>query len=159
MRTRILFTISFLTLCSVGWVDAQKSDTDEKPVWTLEVMKVRLEMLGPALNYLDEHWMPLRREAKTQGAVLSYRRFVKASLPLSAPSSRKSIFLMTEYKSVSAFADREPLFDSIQKQLDKLRPGLFEEGNPEELYGPIDLTILTEVSDNSGTQFKLLAQE
>lgn len=164
MRTRILVTILLLTLGSVGWVAAQgwvatqKSDSAEKPVWTLEVMHVRPEMFGPALNYLDEHWMLLRKEAKNQGVILSYRRFVEGTYPLPSASDRKSVYLLTEYKNLSAFADRDQIFTAIQQRLAVTRPGVLHEGHPEETYGPIDMTVLLEEPDNGGPQFKLLTR-
>ena len=72
MKARIF--AGFL-LCSFIFVvggDAQSPDTTEKPVWTLEFIKPRPEKLGLTLGYLDDHWMRVRKEAKRQGAVLSY---------------------------------------------------------------------------------------
>lgn len=158
MRTRILVAFLLLTLCSVGWVAAQKSDSEEKPVWTLEVIKVRPENLGGALNYLDDNWMRVRKEAKNRGAILSYRRFVDADYPLPRSSDRKAIFLFTEYKNLDAFASRNELFASIQESLPKSTPGLIKAGKPEELYDSVDMTVLLEEPDKSGTQFKLLAK-
>lgn len=159
MRTRILLALLLLTLCAVGWVAAQKPDTEEKPVWTLEVVKVKPENLGPALNYLDDNWMRVRKEAKNQGAVLSYRRFVDSDYPFPRSSDRKAIFLFTEYKNIEAFTARNQLFASIQERLPKPTPGLIKAGKPEELYDSIDMSVLTEEPENSGTQFKLLAKQ
>ena len=160
MRTRIMVTLLLLTLWAVGWVAAQKSDNGDKPIWTLEVMKIRPEKFGPALGYLDEHWMRLRKEAKKEGVILNYSRFVEATPPFPGGSDRNSIFLLTEYKNQAAFAARDQVFASIQQRMPDSRPGLLaEEGNPEEIYGPTDMTVLWEEPDNRGAQLKLLAKQ
>ena len=68
-------TFVALFLCSlliaVGG-DAQSPDTKEKPVWTLELIKVRPEQYALALGQLDDQWMRMREEAKREGAVVSY---------------------------------------------------------------------------------------
>lgn len=160
MRTRMSITILLLTLYSAGWVVAQKSDDGEKPVWTLEVMKVRPEKYGPALGYLDEHWMRVRKEAKKEGVILSYSRFVEATQPVPGGAERNSIFLLTEYKNLATFAARDQIFASIQERMLHSRPGLIaEEGKPEESYGPTDMTILLEEPENRGAQLRLLAKQ
>jgi hypothetical protein len=43
-------------------------------LWTMELIKVKPDMFGLTLGYLDDNWMRVREEAKRQGSVLSYRR-------------------------------------------------------------------------------------
>ncbi len=54
MQGRIFVGLFLCSLFTVGG-DAQSAGITEKPVWTLEVIKVRPENLGPALAYLDDH--------------------------------------------------------------------------------------------------------
>ena len=152
MRNRCLFL-------AVGG-DAQGPDITEKPVWTLEFIKVRPEKFGPTLGYLDDNWMHLRQEAKRQGAVLSYHRFVEGLLKThsSKPGPQNSIVLLTEYKNQAAFFGRDKLFASILEHLPKSTPGVFPSAKPEDLYEIVDTRVFLEEPEAS-TQFKLLAKQ
>ncbi len=77
-----------LFLCSLFFVVGGDAQTDkiERPVWTLEFIKVRSENFGPAMGYLDDHWMRVRAEAKRQGAVLDYHRIQNAVLEIPGDS-------------------------------------------------------------------------
>ena len=114
MQTRIfaiLFLVSLLVVAADG--GAQRSPSDEKPVWTMESIKVKPEMFALTLGYLDDHWMRVREDAKRQGAVLSYHRIVEQD----NRGSERNIVLLTEYKNQAAYdASRERLFASTRKQ-------------------------------------------
>ena len=109
MRGRI---VAGLFLCSLFFVvggDAQSPDIPEKPVWTLEFITVQPENLAPAMQYLNDHWMRGRAEAKRRGAVLDYH------LMSNAGSSRPqalgdSIVLVTKYKNMDAFMGSQKRF-------------------------------------------------
>lgn len=76
-------TFAALFLCSLFIAvagDAQNPDTKEKPVWTLEFIKVGPEQYALALGQLDDQWMRIREEAKREGAVVSYERISNAGL-------------------------------------------------------------------------------
>ena len=66
--------VSLLTVvCGV----AQSPSRAEKPVWTVEFIKVKPGMFGLALGYLDDDWMRVLEEAKHQGAILDYHRIAE----------------------------------------------------------------------------------
>jgi len=116
-----------LFLCSLFFAvggDAQSRDTKEKPVWTLEFIKVRPEQYALALGHLDDQWVRIREEAKRQGAVLSYQRISNAGLvtPDRKPTDPISVVLVTEYKSITAYMEREKLFASIRENLPSNTP-------------------------------------
>jgi hypothetical protein len=99
MRGRIF---AGLFLCSLFFAvggDAQSPSIPEKPVWTLELIKVQRDNLAPAMQYLKDHWMTERAEAKRQGAVLGYH------LMLNTGMLENSIVLLTKYKNMDAYLE------------------------------------------------------
>jgi hypothetical protein len=92
---------------------AQSTSKSERPVWTMESMKVKPGMFGITLGYLDDNWMRVREEAKRQGAVLSYQRIAEEG----SQESDREIVLLTEYKNQAAYDARETLFSAIRKDL------------------------------------------
>jgi len=155
-----------LLLCSLSFIvagDAQSPDIEEKPVWTLEYIQVHPDKLGLTLGYLDDHWMRVREEAKRRGAVLSYHRIQEVQLvtPGSKTGDPNSIVLLTEYKNLAAFSEREKLFASIRNELKPgSMPGVFSAApRQEELYDTVDTHIFMEQpAGPNTTQFKLLAK-
>ena len=149
-------------LCSFVFViggDAQSPDIMEKPVWTLEFIKPRPEKFGLTLGYLDDHWMRVRKEAKHQGAVLSYHCISETFVM--APGTKagdQTIVLMTEYKNPAAFFGREKLFASILERLPSSTPGVFSAAQGQDLYQTVDSRVFLEEPDAS-TQFKLLTKQ
>jgi hypothetical protein len=133
---------------------------DEKPVWTMEFIKVRPEKFGLTLGYLDDHWMRVREEAKRQGAVLSYHRISEALLvvPGSKTGDPNSIVLLTEYRNLAAFSGREKLFASIIEHLPSSTPGVIPVKR-EELYNTVGTRVFLEQPAEASTQFKLLAKQ
>src|SRR5215831_2376564 len=93
--------------------DAQNKDAVDKPVWTLEFIRVTG---SGAMAYLDDNWMRVRAEAKKEGAVLDYHRMQNAVLELDGNKTgdRHSFVLMTEFKNMGAFLKSEKLFASIR---------------------------------------------
>ena len=159
-----LLKLASLLLCAISFNvrgDAQSPDIAEKPVWTLEFIKVRPEKFGLTLGYLDDHWMRVREEAKRQGAVLSYHRISDALLttPSSKSGDQKSIVLLTEYKNDAAFFGREKLFASILEHLPSSPPGVLRTAKREDLFGAVDTRVFQEVPSDASTQFKLLAKQ
>lgn len=154
-----LFFSSFV-LCSLSVVaggDALTHDLD-KPVWTLEVIKVIPAKYGPVLGDLDEQWMRVREEAKRQGVVLSYHRISDGGIV--APGHQQydpaSIVLLTEYKDIGAYISREKTFASIRERLPHNTPGVLR---PGDSYTTADGHIFVEVPAETSAQFKLLAQQ
>src|SRR5258705_1495358 len=117
MRGRIFAGVFLVSLLTVGGGGAQSPAHSEKPVWTMEFIKVKPGMFGLTLGYLDDNWMRVREEAKRQGAVLSYRRIAETVqiTPGSKSGDQNSIVLLTEYKNLAAFVEREKLFALIRK--------------------------------------------
>src|SRR5437667_6174447 len=93
MKVRIIAALFLCSLFIVVGGDAQSPDKAGKPVWTLEFIKVQPENFAPAMQYLDDHWMRVRTEAKRQGAVLDYRRIQNAVLEI--PGHKVGSYLCT----------------------------------------------------------------
>src|SRR5260370_2117641 len=127
----------------------------EKPVWTMEFIKVKPEMFGSTLGYLDDNWMRVREEAKRQGAVVSYYRIAEAS-----GDSDLSIVLLTEFKNPAAYAAREGLFASIRKQHKQLpsnTPGVVRFGRLEDLYEAMSTRVFQDYSVVDDVRLRLLS--
>ena len=80
MQGRLFAALFLCSLFIAVGGDAQSPKITEKPVWTLQFLKVRPENLGQAMWYLENNWMRVRAEAKRQGAVLSYHRVSDAGM-------------------------------------------------------------------------------
>lgn len=83
----------------------------QRPVWTMELIKVKPGELGATLDYLDEHWSRVREEAKREGAVLSYHRIADQG----GADTDQTIVLLTEYTDQATYRERDKLFTSIAK--------------------------------------------
>src|SRR5437667_11818287 len=86
----------FLLIVSDGGAQQFHRADGEKPVWTMEFLKVKPGMFGFTLGYLDDNWMREREEAKRQGAVLNYLRIAEQD----SGESDRNIVLPTEFKNV-----------------------------------------------------------
>lgn len=161
MRPRIFTGLFLCTLFFAVGGDAQNQNRDamERPVWTLEFIQVRPEKYGPAMGYLDDHWIRERAEAKKEGGVLDYHRIHNATLVI--PGHRigdpDSIVLLTEYQNLAAYSESEKLFASIRERLPKSTPGVFKPTKPEDLYETVETSVFVEEPD-TGAGFKLLAK-
>jgi hypothetical protein len=138
------------------------ADDSDKPVWTLEFVKVKPLKLGEAMGYLDDEWMRVREEAKRRGAVLSYHRITE--MPVPDPSTYKirpvdTIVLLTEYKNIATYLGQQTLFASIRSHLPGEEPGVIKQKvRPEELFESVDTRLFMDTPvDPSG--FKLLARQ
>jgi hypothetical protein len=151
-----------LFLCSLFFVvggDAQ-TDKTEKPVWTLEFIKVKPENFGPAMGYLDDHWMRVRAEARRQGAVLDYHRIQNAVLetPGHKVGDPSSIVLLTEYKNLDAFMESQKLFRPIRGRTGWQTGGVVRLFSPEDLFETLNTQVFVEEPDAS-TGFKLVTKQ
>ena len=161
MPGRMIATLFLCSLFIAVGGDAQGPDT-EKPVWTLEFVKVTPEMYARALDRLDDEWMRIREEAKHQGEVLSYERISDAGLitPDHKQTDQVSIILLTEYKSLAAYHEREKLFASIREHLPSNRPPgtrpRFEQRSRLEIG---EEHLFLDVPTEGSPQFKLLAKQ
>ena len=102
MDRRIFPSLLFASLLIVTVGAAQSASESQKPVWTMESMRVKPGMFGITLGYLDDNWMRVREEAKRQGAVLSYQRIAEEG----SQESDREIVLLTEYKNQAAYDAR-----------------------------------------------------
>jgi hypothetical protein len=155
-----MFAIPFLvSLFIVSGGGAQQFPADgEKPVWTMEFIKVKPEMFGSTLGYLDDNWMRVREEAKRQGTVVSYYRIAEAG----GGDSDRSIVLLTEFKNPAAYGAREELFASIRKQHKQLpsnTPGVIRRGRLEDLYEAMSTRVFQDYSDMDNVRFRLLSKK
>src|SRR6266567_8965415 len=105
-----LFLVFLLIVAGGGAQQFHRAD-GEKPVWTMELVKVKPGMFGFTLGYLDDNWMREREEAKRQGVVVTYYRIAEVG----GGDSDRGILLLTEFKNPIAYAAREALFASMRK--------------------------------------------
>src|ERR1700693_688430 len=168
--TKFVGLVLFSILIALG-LNAQQFQSDppaspsntDKPVWALELVKVKPGMFAAAMGYLDDNWIRLRAEAKRQGAVLSYNRAAAESpalFPADGPSNNDwDILLMTEYKNQAAYDGREKLFDSILKRLPNKTSEVIKGYKKEELFQSVKTRVLQDFSDNAYPQVRLLTRK
>lgn len=153
MQGRIFAGIVLVSLLTVGGGVAQSPSRSEKPVWTVEFIKVKPGMFGLALGYLDDDWMRVRDEAKHEGAILNYHRIAEQG----GPQSDGNIVLLTEYKNQVTYGTREKLFESIRNQLPKNTSGVLRSQRQEDLYDTVSTRVFQDYSDLDNARFRLLA--
>jgi hypothetical protein len=107
MKGRIATGLFLCSLFLVVGGDAQSPNITEKPVWTLEFIRVKPENIGPTMGYLDAHWMHIKAEGKRRGAVLDYHLISNAGIVTRGHnvSDQDSIVLLTKYKNMDAYLD------------------------------------------------------
>jgi len=152
MRRTMLAPFVLISLLIVGKAAQLPLDAD-KPIWTMEVLKVRPGMFGPALGYLDNNWMPVRAEAKRQGTVLTYFRIADQN----SRETDQNILLLTEFKNSAAYSAREKLFSSIRKLLPDNTSAVIPL-QQSELYETVTTRIFQDYSDMDRERFKLLSK-
>ncbi len=156
MQRRIfagLFLVFLLIVAGGGAQQFHRAD-GEKPVWTMEFIKVKPGMFGFTLGYLDDNWMREREEAKRQGAVLSYHRIAEQG----SEESDRNIVLLTEFKNVPTYAAREELFASIRKQLPNNTSGVVRPPRQEDLYENVSTLVFQDYSETDIVRFRLLSK-
>jgi hypothetical protein len=158
MQRRMFAGVFLVSLFMVSGGGARQFPADgEKPVWTMEILKVKPEMFGSTLGYLDDNWMREREEAKRQGAVVSYYRIAEQG----SGDSNRSIVLLTEFKNSAAYGTREGLFASIRnqrKQLPNNPPGVIRFGRVEDLYETMSTRVFQDYSNMDDARFRLLSK-
>lgn len=152
MRRTILAGFSLVSLLLVARAAQSPSDAD-KPMWTMEVLKVQPRMFGATLGYLDNDWMRVRAEAKRQGAVLTYYRIADQD----SRENDQSIMLLTEFKNAAAYDAREKLFSSIRKQLPDNASGVIPL-KQSELFESVRSRVFQDYSDMNRDRFRLLSK-
>jgi len=160
MKGRILAGLFVCSLFFVVGGDAQSPNPTDKPVWTLEFINVKPENFGPAMGYLDDHWMGVRAEAKRRGAVLDYHRISNAGLITTGHSAGdpSSIVLVTEYKNMDAFMESQKVFAAMREHTNWQTGGVIRTRKLEDLIDGLNTQVFVEESKTS-TGFKLLTKE
>ena len=126
----------------------------------MESIKVKPENFGPAMGYLDDHWMRVRAEAKRQGAVLDYHLIQNVVLvtPGHKVGDPSSIVLLTEYKNLDAFMECQKLFNSMRERPRFQTGGVIKPWAPEDLFEMLNTQVFVEELDTS-TGIKLLTKQ
>ena len=155
MHGRVYASLVLFSLLMVGGGKAQGRADNEKPVWTMEIMKVKPGKLEPTLNFLDNNRMRILEEAKRQGVLLNYHRIL---------DSDKTTVLLTEYKNQAAYDERGKLFALVIKQLPPL-PGkhvgshIVILNQHDDLYETVRTGVFIDSTDEDIARFQLLAKD
>ena len=152
MRRSILAAFFLVSLLMVAQAAQSPSDAD-KPMWTMEVLKVQPGMFGATLGYLDNNWMRVRAEAKRQGAILTYYRIADQD----SRKNDQNIMLLTEFKNAAAYDAREKLFSSIRKQLPDNASAVMPL-KQSELFETVRTLVFQDYSDTNRERFRLLSK-
>ncbi len=152
MERRIFACLFLTSLLIVAVGGAQSPSESEKPVWTMELIRVKPDMFGFTLGYLDDNWMRVHEEAKRQGSVLGYHRIAEQG------SGESDIVLLTEYKNQATCDAREQLFSSIRKQLPNNTSGLIRPPQQEDLYEILSTRVFQDYSYIDKAGFRLLSK-
>ena len=154
MQRRIFTGLVLLSLVIADGGGAQSPSESERPVWTMEFIKVKPGMFGMTLGYLDDNWMRVREEAKRRGAVLSYHRIADQG----SRESDQKIVLLTQFKNPAAYDARETLFASIGKQLPNNNSTIMRSPQQDELYETMSTRVFQDYSDPDKTRIRLLSK-
>lgn len=156
MQRRMFAGLFLVSLFIAAGGGAQQFPADgEKPVWTMEFLKVKPGMFGFTLGYLDDNWMRVLEQAKRQGAVLSYHRIAEQG----NKESNRVIVLLTEYKNSTAYDAHEKLFASIRKQLPNTTSGVIRPSRQEDLYETVSTSVFKDYSDMYNARLQPLAAD
>ena len=153
MQRRIFAGLLLFYLFSVAGGGAQSVADNEKPVWTMESIKVKPGMLGITLGYLDDSWMRVREEAKRQGAVLSYHCIAEEG----SRESDREVILLTEYKNQASYDAREKLFSSMRKE-SLNNTFVVRLPQRQDLYDIMNTRVFQDYSDIDSARFRLLSK-
>ena len=159
MKARIVIGFFLCCLFLVVGGDAKSPSLTEKSVWTLEFIKVRPENVGLTMGYLDDHWIPLRAEAKLRGDVLAYHRIQNAMLttPGHQVGDPSSIVLLTKYKNMDAYLESRSREHLAANTRGFVVQGVIRQG-AEDLFEMMNTQVFEEEPDAS-TGLKLLTKE
>jgi hypothetical protein len=153
MRRVIIADLFLISVLAVPGAAPQGPSDSDKPVWTMEILRVKSGMFGSTLGYLDDNWMSVRAEAKRQGTILSYNRFADQD----GSKSDWNIVLLTEFKNSAAYNAREKLFASIRKQLPNNTSAVLRVPQ-ENLYETMSTRVFQDYSDMDNARFRLLSK-
>jgi len=125
-----------------------------KAVWTLEYIEIKPGMFGPAMGYLDDHWMRVREEAEHEGKVLAYHRIAEQA----SDKGCWNVVLITEFKNQAARDASEKQFEAILKRLPKDTSEVIRGFTPDELFQSVSKQSFQDFSQSANPQFRLLSK-
>jgi hypothetical protein len=146
--------LALVCLLMIPGGGAQKLSEIDKPTWEMESLKVKPGMFGFTLGYLDDNWMRLRKEAKRQGDVLSYHRFVEQN----GSGPEPNIILLTEYKDSSTYIMRGTLFAEIAKRLPKPSRDVMRPSQARDLFENLGAIVFVDYPETETAQPRLLSK-
>ena len=152
-RGMFVALLVFVSLLIANDGGAQSRSETQKPVWTMEFIKVKPGMFGFTLGYLDDNWMRVREEAKRQGAVLNYSRIGEQL------NQDGTILLLTEFKDQNAYDTREVLFDLILNKLPRTMSEKLDVLRQEDLYESSPARVYQDYSDTYNPRLLLLSKD
>jgi hypothetical protein len=152
-RGMFVALLVFVSLLIANDGGAQSRSEIQKPVWTMEFIKVKPGMFGFTLGYLDDNWMRVREEAKRQGAVLNYSRIGEQL------NQDGTILLLTEFKDQNAYDTREVLFDLILNKLPRTMSEKLDVLRQEDLYESSPARVYQDYSDTYNPRLLLLSKD
>jgi hypothetical protein len=173
MKVRIVAGLFLFFLFFIVGGDAQSPDIPfsgymradgEYPIWALEFIKVQPENFALAMQYLDDHWMRIRAEAKRQGAVLDYHLISNAGIVTAGHKvwDQDSIVLLTKYKNMDAFMESQqasrPSANGYQYSPPAFAGGHRGPLSREDLFETLNTQVFVEEPETS-TGFKLLTKQ
>jgi hypothetical protein len=155
MVRRVFCWAVIASLAIAAGMRGQSAADNDKPVWTMEFLKVKPGKFGMTLGYLDDNWMRVREEAKRQGAVLNYSRISEQGMR----ESERDIVLLTEYKNQAAYQASDSLFAKIRRDLPDTTFAIMRNTSPEDLYVVGAARVFEDYSDGGDARMKLLAEK
>jgi hypothetical protein len=155
MGRRIFAGLFLFYLFSVAGGGAQSVADNEKPVWTMESIKVKPGMLGITLGYLDDSWMRVREEAKRQGAVLSYHCIAEEG----SRESDREVILLTEYKNQASYVkSSSPRYAMSPNNTFVVNRFVVDLPQRQDLYDIMNIRVFQDYSDIDSARFRLLSK-
>ena len=155
MQRRIFAGLLLFYLFSVAGGGAQSIADNEKPVWTMESIKVKPGMLGITLGYLDDSWMRVREEAKRQGAVLSYHCIAEEG----SRESDREVILLTEYKNQASYVkSSSPRYAMSPNNTFVVNRFVVDLPQRQDLYDTMNTRVFQDYSDIDSARFRLLSK-
>jgi hypothetical protein len=136
MMRRLFCLAVIASLAIAAGMRGQSSAESDKPVWTMEFLKVKPGKFEMTLGSLDDG------RISEQGT----------------RESERNIVLLTEYKNQVAYEGRDSLFAKIRKELPST-PAIMRNAQPEELYVVGTTRVFEDHSDSGDPRMKLLAEK
>ena len=113
-KSTIFFSLTLFILMAQSKVTAQTSKPyTEGPVWNVQFIKTKPGMTRLYLNNLNDNWIKIMNEAKTEGLVMDYKVFS------GIPGSKDDWDLMLMYE-LKNHAAEDGLTDKMEAMRNKM---------------------------------------